>query len=309
MEWVYYLYKTKPKGDVDVNRYIQEFEEELNRQGMSINTTDSYVRDVKGFVKWFEGTYGEEFAGEIISKEVDSYKSYLNTVKKQKVTTINRKLNSIAKFNKYLAANGYSKKDLDVRFFSINSTERDIRILDKNEYRKLERTFYKLNNKRDILVFELLAKTGARVSEIISIELDDIQLTERNGKNNYSSLIIRETKNGEVREIPMNPELKKAILEYLEVRPIDDNKLLQGQRGSLTRSAVFRIIKKYCDKANVTQISPHDLRHYFATTLIKDKNVDIATVKSLTGHKTTKVLMDYYVNNTMEDKIKALEGL
>ncbi|SHH14608.1 Phage integrase family protein [Tepidibacter thalassicus DSM 15285] len=76
--------------------------------------------------------------------------------------------------------------------------------------------------------------------------MNDIHIIDRNGKNNYSYITIRRGKGNKYREVLLNNKAKKAVLEYLKVRPLSKrNKLFIGQRENLTRSTINRIIEKY----------------------------------------------------------------
>jgi integrase/recombinase XerD len=81
---------------------------------------------------------------------------------------------------------------------------------------------------------------NSRLSKtLVNVELKDIHLTERNGKNNYSYMLIRNGKGNKSRKIPLSVDVTKAIRDYLEVRPTTlSKKLLIGQRGAFTRLAV-----------------------------------------------------------------------
>jgi integrase/recombinase XerC/integrase/recombinase XerD len=144
----------------------------------------------------------------------------------------------------------------------------------------------------------------------VNIELDDIVLTERNGKNHYSYILIRNGKGNKSRKVNLNAATVNAVKEYLNVRPhTDSNKLLIGQRGPLTRLAINKILDKYSRKAQLSEkINPHAARHTFCSQLIKS-GVDPKTVCLLTGHSSVDLVYRFYVNSSAEDKQRAVDGL
>jgi integrase/recombinase XerD len=175
---------------------------------------------------------------------------------------------------------------------------------------KLKRTIEADGNKRDIAIYYLLFGTGVRVSELVYLELDDIHLTERNGKKNFSQVLIRNGKGNKSREININNDVVKAIKEYIEVRPTTQSKkLLIGQRGAFTRLAVNKLLEKYSRQAQLDYVvTPHMARHTAFTMMIKNGE-DVKTVQQLAGHSSSDVTYKYYVASSKEDKQKAVDNL
>lgn len=289
--------------------YISAYKDELIRQNTNKNTNSSYISDITKYIEWFSDTYGKDFDGKIVEQDARSYKSYLLNIKHFKPSSINRKMNALKSFNKYLCAIG-TGRETEIQLVNIvDHEDRNIKTIDKNSFNKLKRCFYDEKNERDIAVLEILANTGIRASELISLELSDIILTEKNGEKNYSYIKIREGKGERYREVPLNSVTKKAIDEYLKMRPkVNYSKLFIGQRGSLTRVTLNKMLIKYCIYAQIEQISPHVLRHTFSTRLIR-KGVDLVTVSRLLGHSSVKVTTDFYINTSMDDKVNAVELL
>lgn len=92
----------------------------------------------------------------------------------------------------------------------------------------------------------------------------------------------------------MNLEARTALSSYLEVRPASDCKeLILGERGPMTPSGVYRMLQKYADAAGV-HVSPHVLRHTFATRLLREAEADLVTVKELLGHQDINTTADIH---------------
>ncbi|MFD1173945.1 tyrosine-type recombinase/integrase [Oceanobacillus picturae] len=292
---------------------LNKYRNKLIVDGKSSLTVSAYCNDISQFLNWLENTIG--YTTEVITEtDLREYRQYLNLQKKLKVTSINRKIKSIVQFQRFLYRKGIGKEEVELRKVLLkNNIEIDyeVKVVEKQELYRIKRSIEALGNKRDILIYFLLFGTGVRCNELVSLELGDIHLTERNGKNNYSYVVIRSGKGGKVRKINLNPQVVNAVKEYLVVRPnVSSNLLLQGQRGSLTRLAINKILEKYSRKAQLDcVITPHMARHTFCTNLIKEGKVDPKTVAILSGHSSVDTLYRFYVNSSAEDKQKAVDCL
>ena len=141
----------------------------------------------------------------------------------------------------------------------------------------------KPNDYRNYCMLELLYGSGLRISELTSLNLGDIHLNQ--------GLINIFGKGSKERIVPINKEeeqaLKKYILDYrLLFDPKDYDAVFLNKNGErISRIAVFKIIKELAKKANINkEISPHTLRHSFATHLLEG-GADIMAVKELLGHE------------------------
>ncbi|WP_051556558.1 tyrosine-type recombinase/integrase [Alkalihalobacterium bogoriense] len=292
---------------------IMFFKKELVAQGKSQLTIKAYCQDVKQFMDWWEQTIG--YKTDVITEtDLREYRQYLNLIKKLKVTSINRKLKSIVQYQRFLLSQGVCKEEVDLKkVLQKNNIELDyeVKVVEKQDLYRLKRTIEAEGNKRDILIYYLLFATGVRCSELVSIEVDDIHITDRNGKYNYSYVLIRSGKGNKLRKVNLNAQVVNAVKNYLEIRPIiQSQKLLQGQRGALTRLAINKILEKYSRMAQLDYIvTPHMARHTFCSNLIKEGNVDVKTVAILSGHSSVDTLYRFYVNSSAEDKQRAVENL
>jgi site-specific recombinase XerD len=163
--------------------------------------------------------------------------------------------------------------------------------------------FYMGANKRDIAIFELMINTGLREAEVCNLQLSDVIISDRKG-----TVIVRSGKGEKYREIPLNAIARKAISDYLEVRQDKSDYLfVSNKSGCLSRSQLYRIIRKYSDIARV-KAYPHMLRHTFATKLLRESNIDLVTVKELLGHASINTTAIYTKANR-NDMEKAVETL
>jgi integrase/recombinase XerD len=291
---------------------IEKFGEQLVREGKSPLTVEAYRTDIRQFQVWLESTLGYE-SESITETDVREYRQYLNLRLKLKVTSINRKLKSVVQYQRFLVRAGICKEEIQLKRVLLKHSidlDHEVKIVERQDMYRLKRTIEAENNKRDIVIYFLLFGTGIRCSELVSIELDDIFITERNGKSNYSFVLIRSGKGNKSRKVNLNAAAVSAIRDYLDVRPNwESNKLLIGQRGPLTRLAINKILDKYSKKAQLEEkVSPHNCRHTFCSSLIKSGN-DPKTVALLSGHSSVDIIYRFYVNSSVEDKQRAVDGL
>ncbi|GIP52955.1 tyrosine-type recombinase/integrase [Paenibacillus vini] len=291
---------------------IEQFENELRREGKSPLTIEAYRTDISQFQEWLSGTLGYE-SEKITETDVREFRQYLNLQKKLKPTSINRKLKSVVLYQRYLFKLGICKEEVQLQKVLLKHTihlDHEVKVIEKQELYRFKRTIEAENNKRDIAIYYLLFGTGIRCSELVAIELDDFYLTERNGKNNYSHVLIRNGKGSKSRKVNLNAQTVSAIKDYLDVRPTSEsNRLLLGQRGPLTRLAINKILDKYSKIAQLEEkVNPHAARHTFCSTLIKS-GVDPKTVCLLSGHSSVDVVYRFYVSSNAEDKQRAVDGM
>lgn len=292
---------------------LSSFLKRLDSEGKSPLTIQAYQKDIEQFKEWLEDTIGYNTES-ITETDVREYRQYLNMNRKLKVTSINRKIKSIVRYQHYLCKYGICKEEVKLKnVLQKNNMEWDyeVKVLEKQDQYRLKRIIEAAGNKRDILIYYLLFGTGIRCNELVSIELDDLFITERNGKNNYSSVMIRSGKGNKMRKVNLNSKVVYAIRDYLQVRPeASYNKLLIGQRGPLSRLAINKILEKYSKQAQFDYVvTPHMARHTFCTNLLKEGKVDPKTLAILTGHSSIDTLYRFYINSSAEDKQRAVDGL
>lgn len=288
--------------------WVTEYENALKWAGKSNNTVTSFSSDISEFLGWFANTYGKPFDGKILEQDGREFRNYLLNIRKQKPTSINRKMAALRSFNHFLIQKGLSSDVPICGVLVADNTDKDIRTVEKSDLNRLKRAVYANGNKRDIAIIELLINTGVRVSELVSLILQDIYLTERNGSQNYSYITIRNGKGGKYREIPLNLQAKKALEDYLSIRQSNHERVFLGQRGPLRRESIDKIIKKYCNLAGIDDISCHILRHTFCTRLMNE-GTQIPIISKLAGHSSISTTISFYVKVSRQDKVNAVEKL
>ncbi len=158
---------------------------------------------------------------------------------------------------------------------------------------------------RDAAIVKLILFAGLRVGEITQLRMSDVILDERKG-----SVIVREGKGTKRREIPLNAKARKAILDYLRVRPdVESEHMFLGQRNEAIKSkTVQRSVARFANPIDLRDVTPHVLRHTFAKSLI-DRGVSLDKVATLLGHtnlNTTRIYTTPGIQD-LEEAIGELE--
>ncbi len=266
---------------------------------MSLNTLQSYERDVMQFEKYLldkKLNYAK-----IDEEEIKKYLSHLSAIGK-KTSSISRSLASIRSFYQYELKNKKIKINPTEAVQAPKVEKHTPSILSSQEIELLlnQPKDVDLKGIRDKAMLEFAYATGMRVTEIISLEIDDVNL-------DAGAVVCKTaTKN---RTIPLGSLSLRALKEYIEeARPIlvrgEDEKALfvniNGRR--LTRQGFWKIIKYYKEQAHITkEITPHVLRHSFATHLLQN-GADLKSIQTMLGHSdisSTQVYMQF-----QDDSIK-----
>lgn len=237
--------------------------------------------------------------------ELNAYFEYLKSLNK-KTSTISRNLATIRSFYQFLLRNKKIKKDPSIGVESPKVEKKAPSILTSKEVELLleQPKDIDLKGIRDKAMLEFAYATGMRVTEIISLDITDVNIEE-----SYVTCNIGMKK----RNIPLGSLSLKALVEYIEKsRPIlikdESNKALfvniNGKR--LTRQGFWKIVKYYKDQAHITkEITPHVLRHSFATHLLQN-GADLKAIQTMLGHSdisSTQVYMQFQ-NDNLKDIYK-----
>lgn len=260
---------------------------------LSENTLQSYRRDILQYEEYVEKNrinYAKAKKDDIVN-----YLSYLQDMNK-KSSTISRNLASIRLFYQYSLKNKKVKLDPTEGIHSPKIEKRTPAILTSQEVTLLldQPKNIDLKGNRDKAMLEFAYATGMRVTEIISLNLEDINIEEGS---------VNCTAGTKQRNIPLGKLSLEALSEYIEhARPIlvknEKEKALfvniNGKR--LTRQGFWKIVKYYKEQAHITkEITPHVLRHSFATHLLQN-GADLKSIQTMLGHSdisSTQVYMQF----------------
>lgn len=264
-----------------------------NEKKVSANTLQSYKRDLKQFEKYIQEN--EENYAELTNEGIKTYINHMQEIGK-KPSTISRGLASIRSFYQYEAKNKAVKSDPTDGIQSPKIEKRVPSILTSNEVALLldQPKNVNLKGTRDKAMLEFAYATGMRVTEIISLNVEDINLetgyaTCRNGKKE--------------RTVPIGNMSLKALKDYMVnarntmIKDENEKALFVNVNGErLTRQGFWKIIKYYKEQAHIEKdITPHVLRHSFATHLLQN-GADLKSIQTMLGHSdilSTQVYMQF----------------
>ncbi len=277
-----------------MEKQVKSFLEFLqNDKKASENTLQSYRRDIVYYSKYIESN-NLNYA-KIKEEDIKEYLEHLQSIGK-KPSTISRCLASIRSFYQFLVRNKKVKEDPTLHIQSPKIEKRVPSVLTAQEVELLlnQPKDVDLKGTRDKAMLEFAYATGMRVTEIISLDIKDVKLEE--------GYVVCHSGSKE-RNIPLGTLSLKALKEYIEeARPvlIRDEKVealfvnVNGQR--LTRQGFWKIVKYYKEQAHITKdITPHVLRHSFATHLLQN-GADLKAIQTMLGHSdisSTQVYMQF----------------
>ena len=272
-------------------KYFFDFLE--NDKKLSDNTLQSYKRDLKQFKRYIE-------ACEINYNHVkeEDIKDYIKELQEEgkKASSISRCIASIRSFYQFVLKRKKIKVDPTANIQSPKIEKRVPSVLTSKEVELLldQPKDVDLKGTRDKAMLEFAYATGMRVTEIISLNIDDVNLEE--------GYVTCKTGNKQ-RTIPLGTMSLNALKEYVDdARDVliknDDEKALfvNVNGGRLTRQGFWKIIKYYKEQAHITKdITPHVLRHSFATHLLQN-GADLKASQTMLGHSyisSTQVYMQF----------------
>lgn len=252
-------------------------------KGFSDHTISAYSRDLNRFAQFISDTAGKE----ILLVEANDVTRHMARLRDDGLNdrSVSRALAALRSLFKYLVNEG----KIAANPLSIVESPRPSRSLPKIlAHEEVDRLLNAPDTStprgvRDSIMIELLYATGLRVSELISLSLNDFH-----GSDGYIRVIGKGSKE---RLIPVAQNTIGRVDEYLETaRPIlekgtGSHVLFPGRKGKkLTRQGFWKMVKTYAKKAGVTsEVSPHTLRHSFATHLLVN-GADLRAVQAMLGH-------------------------
>lgn len=283
---------------------IQLFLEYLTVElGLSANTRQAYERDLRLFCK----TLGFKNSDALVNVSREQITGYMTQLKEKGLAaaTIARKLAAIKAFYRFMTAEGYMDANpaevveagtKGIKLPRVLSEDEVVRLLNQPDIKTAE-------GFRDRTMLEVLYATGMRVSELINLTLERVDLNMK--------YIIAFGKGSKERIVPLGSVAAEFLQQYLEkVRP----KLTHAGRNTnivflafggheLTRQRFWQIIRAYGRKAKISKaLTPHILRHSFATHLL-DNGADLRSVQELLGHSdiSTTQIYTHLTNKRLRD--------
>lgn len=272
-------------------------------KNFSVNTITAYIKDINDFQIFLIDN------GTKISKETNYsfVRQWIVTLSEKKYSkiSINRKIASLKSYFNFLVNIGKINSSPLKGHKNLKSSSKIVIPFSEDEMEKVFKSFESLNIiDRDKLIIEIFYSTGIRREELINIKIEDISFGGR--------VIKIIGKRNKERIIPMLPSLSSNILGYINEKAPEIYLFESSKSKKLSISTIYRIINKYFrNVSSKVKISPHVLRHTFATHMLNN-GADINTIKEILGHnslsstqiytkiKLPKIVSDYNKSHPRE---------
>ena len=284
-----------------MNTYVKEYTSFMTDiRHKSLNTVESYKRDVTQYISYLDGT-GVTDISSTTKTTVLSYLLYLQKEGRAS-STVSRTLASLRSYYLFMMQNGVVKSNPTSNLEAPHVEKKIPKILSGEEVELLLEQPKNCDNKgiRDKAMLELLYATGIRVSELINLDVSDV---------NVPMSFIRCNGGKKERIIPMGHQAKDAHENYINhvrksmVRDESETALFVNCSGArLSRQGFWKLIKYYQHIAGIeTDITPHTLRHSFAAHLLEN-GADLHSIQEMMGHADISSTQVY--SRMMNSKIK-----
>lgn len=287
---------------------IDEFCDSLwLEDGLSKNTLEAYRRDMRLFAAWLDQMRPE--VGGLLAVAAHDIQGYIAARHQDsgKATSSNRRLSVIRRFYQMLLRQRRIAEDPSLKLASARQPQRFVHTLSEAQVEALLAA-PDVNTPlgvRDRTMLELLYASGLRVSELVGLKLLELSLNDG---------VLRVTgKGGKTRLVPFGQQARQWIERYVkDARGVilngqqDDALFVTGRGAAMTRQMFWVLIKKHAQKAGVTApLSPHTLRHAFATHLL-NHGADLRVVQLLLGHSDISTTQIY--THVARERLKHLHA-
>ena len=284
-----------------MNTYVKEYTSFMTDiRHKSLNTVESYKRDVTQYISYLDGT-GVTDISSTTKTTVLSYLLYLQKEGRAS-STVSRTLASLRSYYLFMMQNGVVKSNPTSNLEAPHVEKKIPKILSGEEVELLLEQPKNCDNKgiRDKAMLELLYATGIRVSELINLDVSDV---------NVPMSFVRCKGGKKERIIPMGHQAKDALENYINnvrkymVKDENETALFVNCSGArLSRQGFWKLIKYYQHIAGIeTDITPHTLRHSFAAHLLEN-GADLHSIQEMMGHADISSTQVY--SRMMNSKIK-----
>jgi integrase/recombinase XerD len=275
------------KLDQALKLYLNHLSVERN---LARNSLESYARDLRSYVEYF---IQKNKAKSIQENDIQDF---LNSKRSdQSEASITRLVASIRGFHKFMVQEEISENN-PAQYLSVGSKALRLpKTISSDEMNKIIDSIsgQDPNVSRDKLIFEFLYGTGARISELVNTDLDDIDIDSNVVK-------IRFGKGSKQRIVPLGKSLKTAINNYLtrtrnsliNTKKPNNALILNSKGGRLTRQSIWEVVNRVSIQNKVEDLTPHSLRHAFATHLLEG-GADVRVVQELLGHSSVNTTQIY----------------
>ena len=277
--------------DKMTSQYTEYIEYLKNVKKSSDNTLQAYVRDLKKFLDYAEANKLKDFS-DVTVDDVSDFKTHLNTIGLSPAS-VSRSLSALRSLFQYLISQSIVEHNPAREIPNDKFEKKGPQVLTAKEIETLlaQPNTSDIKGKRDKAMLELVYATGIKVSELISLNVEDV---------NLQLSFVRCGEGEKERFVSLYPLALRALTVYLDsarkllVLHPDEKALfvnVQGER--MTRQGFWKILKSYAESAKIQKdITPHTLRHSFAAHLLEN-GADIHDIQEILGHSDISSTMRY----------------
>lgn len=288
---------------LSIEKYLQHL---VIERGLAQNTVESYTRDLQRY-RGYLSSVGIIDARTVTKKHVRDFAQSLATGDGEhqglSVRSVARVLVAVRGAHKFWLVEKVTTTDPAAAVSPPSSAQRLPKAIPLAHVERLLAApdVSSAAGLRDKAILEFLYSTGARISEVINVDLDDLSYSAKDSHSPVPAVVRLFGKGNKERIVPVGSYAVKAIEDYVvRARPElaahgkgTPALFLNSRGGRLTRQGAWLILKKACDRAQLTEeISPHTLRHSFATHLLEG-GADIRVVQELLGHASVNTTQIY----------------
>jgi site-specific recombinase XerD len=284
----------------------------LVKQDLAERTVLGYLYDLRMFKAWIEDFYQQEIAlTQVTTHDIRVYREYLVKIKRHKVSSVNRRLQSIKRFYNWAVKSEKTMKDQpakDVRFMRRGKQSQPT-MLNKKEINDLLRVSGQSPQglaKRNYALVQLLLQAGLRVGEVSQLQIRDLVLQERSG---YVKIV--DGKGHKFREVPLNATVRRALKNYIDTRKDlkpEDHVFISKRGSPESIRGVQKIMQTLIRRANITRVSAsaHTLRHTFSINYLNSNPGSLVALSTLLGHESLNTTA-IYSQVSREDLSESIE--
>ena len=281
----------------------------LERSDLSHQTAIGYRQDLENFYRWFKSIRNSEVTLETLTSiDIVNYRQHLINVKRLKPATVNRRLNAIRRFCRWVKNQGLLNIDPSegIKIVRVQSQHRPMGLNESEIYALLRVAGQSKhgNAKRNYALVQLILQTGLRISEIAALCIEDLKIHDRSG-----SVCIRQGKGRKERIVPLNATARRSLSRYLEARESaksNEPLFVTGHGEAMSIRSIQNTILNLARYAKIDRlkVSAQRLRHTFALNYLNQNPGKLVQLANLLGHDsldTTAIYTQPSIEEVAED--------